>query len=83
LDNGIIQVVVLPDKGCDVFELRDKESDIDLLAKTRLNLSDLQTHGYWSNSIEAWLSQYLGGWQLILPNGGNAALVDGLNGIPW
>lgn len=78
LENEHVSVVILPRKGCDVYELRDVPSGIDLLAKTRLGLADLQTHRHSKDSTEAWLSQYLGGWQLILPNGGSAAVVDGV-----
>jgi hypothetical protein len=78
LENETVRVVILPDKGCDVYELRDVHSGIDVLAKTRLGLADLQTQKHSKDSTEAWLSQYLGGWQLILPNGGGAAIVDGV-----
>ena len=76
--NEHLRVVILPEKGCDVYELRDRRSGVDVLAKTRLGLADLQVGRHSRNSTEAWLSQYLGGWQLILPNGGNAAEVDGV-----
>ncbi len=78
LANEKIEVVILPEKGCDVFELRERRSGIDVLAKTRLSLADVQTHRFWRSSSEAWLSQYVGGWQLILPNGGAAAVVGGV-----
>jgi hypothetical protein len=77
LANELVQVVIVPAKGCDVYELRDQKSGIDVLAKTRLMLADVQPQRFWRNSSEAWLSQYVGGWQLILPNGGAAAVVDG------
>jgi hypothetical protein len=77
LETELLQITVLPDKGCDIYSLRDVASGIDVLAKTRLGLSDLQPAGYASSSAEAWLSQYLGGWQLVLPNGGAPAQVDG------
>jgi Domain of unknown function (DUF4432) len=77
LDTGELQVSVLPGKGCDIYVLRDLASGIDVLAKTRIGLSDLQAAAYAGNSAEAWLSHYLGGWQLILPNGGAAASVHG------
>jgi hypothetical protein len=77
LESELLQVVVLPAKGCDIYSLRDVASGIDVLAKTRLGLADLQPAGYASSSAEAWLSQYLGGWQLVLPNGGAAAQVQG------
>lgn len=80
LANEFITVVILPDKGCDVFELRDQRSGIDVLAKTRLTSADVQPQHHWGNSVEAWLSQYIGGWQLILPNGGAPAAV---NGVEW
>ncbi len=77
LETELLHVAVLPDKGCDIYSLRDVASGIDLLAKTRLGLSDLQPVAYASSSTEAWLSQYLGGWQLVLPNGGAPAQIDG------
>lgn len=77
LDNGSIQVSILPGKGCDIFRLRDVATGVDVLAKTRLTPADLQSPGYVANSAEAWLAQYPGGWQLVLPNGGAAADVDG------
>jgi hypothetical protein len=77
LDSGVLQVEVLPGKGCDIHALRDVQTGVDVLAKTRLGLGDLQPGGYAASSAEAWLSQYLGGWQIVLPNGGPPALVDG------
>jgi hypothetical protein len=77
LETELLQVTVLPDKGCDIYSLRDVASGIDVLAKTRLGLFDLQPGMHATNSVEAWLSQDLGGWQLVLPNGGAPALIDG------
>ncbi|MER6523683.1 DUF4432 family protein [Streptomyces sp. NPDC001508] len=70
LHNEHVRVTVLTGKGCDIHELCDLTTGVDVLAKARVQLSDLQPGVHAPDSAEAWLAQYVGGWQVLLPNGG-------------
>jgi hypothetical protein len=77
LRNSELAVVLLPGKGCDIYCLTDLATGVDVLAKTRLTPADVARMPYARTSADAWLAQYLGGWQLILPNGGAPSEVRG------
>lgn len=70
LSNPFISVIVLPEKGADIYTLEDRQTGIDVLWKRQ----ELRPLGYGRlapDSQTAWLEVYEGGWQEILPNGGN------------
>jgi hypothetical protein len=78
VENELLQVTVLPEKGADIYELRYKPKDIDVLWKSPWGL---KTPGKGistaADSMAAWLEHYEGGWQEIFPNGGNACTYRG------
>ena len=78
LDNGEIGVTLLPEKGCDIVELIDRRSGLDVLFKTPWGYGRRPLHS--PSSFEAWIESYAGGWQVLLPNGGDATVE---HGVEW
>ena len=90
LENELLRVGVLVDKGADIFQFLHKPTDTEFMLHT--------PHGLRSPAVQsigsgwgAFLDYYQGGWQEILPNGGPACTYKGvefgLHGevttIPW
>ncbi len=80
LENELVSVVVLPDKGADVYALRYKpHGDLDVLWKAPWGQ---RTPGTVLNcpatSEMAWMDYYGGGWQDILPSGGGPCIYQGV-----
>jgi hypothetical protein len=75
LSSHELGVTLLPEKGCDILELVDRESGVDVLVKTPWTPGRRPVHA--AGSLEAWIEAYPGGWQLILPNGGDATVEHG------
>lgn len=81
LANDLLEVVVTPGKGCDILALVDRTSGTDLLFKPpwrRRHGAAPSTHH--ATSASQWLESYAGGWQLVLPNGGDACEE---HGVEW
>lgn len=77
LDNGMLRATVLAGKGADIYALVDKTTAIDVLFKTPWGL---RAPGPWpagGNTKDLWLGAYGGGWQLLLPNGGDECTEKG------
>jgi hypothetical protein len=89
LANGELAVALLPGKGCDIVEVVDRSSGVDVMMRTPWGFGRPPVAS--STSFERWLEAYSGGWQVLLPNGGDA--VSELGGewgfhgeagiIPW
>src|SRR5258706_14800819 len=72
LSNPFLEITVLPEKGADIYSLVHRAAGVDLLWKSPQGLR-LPGQGRFSpDSSTAWLEMYEGGWQEILPNGGDA-----------
>lgn len=78
LRNPFIEVMILPDKGADIYALVDRASGIDLLWKSPSGLRPPNTGWLSADSAVAWLEQYEGGWQEIFPNGGSMNVYKGV-----
>ncbi len=78
LTNDELSVTVLPEKGCDILELVDRRSGIDVLFKAPWGYGRRPL--YAPSSFAAWLESYPGGWQVLLPNGGDATIE---HGVEW
>jgi galactose mutarotase-like enzyme len=72
LDNGVLRVVVLPEKGADICALVHAASGVDFLLKTPQGL-----HPPPVRPPSDFLENYEGGWQMLLPNGNEACQVRG------
>jgi hypothetical protein len=92
LENELLRVTFLVDKGTDVYEFLHKPTDTDFMWRSPLGVRDPSK---FVPSIArpdgAFLDFYEGGWQECLPTGGNAleyaGTVFGLHGevslMPW
>ena len=89
--NDAIEVVVLVNKGADIYALVDRRTGVDVLFKSPWGA---RAPGLWpttSTSLERWIDSYAGGWQLLLPNGGNECVEQGVTWgfhgeaamVPW
>ena len=77
LSNQHAEVTVLPEKGADILSFVDRRSGVDVLFKTPWGT---RTPGHWARrgtSQERWMEAYAGGWQLLLPNGGDECVERG------
>jgi hypothetical protein len=85
------RVTILPGKGADIYELTDRRTGIDVLFKAPWGA---RSPGAWpraGSSIERWIEAYAGGWQVLLPNGGDECAEQGVTWgyhgeaalVPW
>jgi hypothetical protein len=92
LENELLRVVVLADKGTDIYEFLYKPTDTDFLWRSPLPLRNpaLFTPTV-ANAVGAFHDNYPGGWQEILPTGGVPTMYKGaefgfhgeVSLIPW
>ncbi|HWQ14128.1 MAG TPA: DUF4432 family protein [Roseiflexaceae bacterium] len=78
LENELLRVTVLLDRGAEIVEFRYKPLDLDPLLRLPVELRDpsrgLASIGAGGGTF---LDYYVGGWQEILPNGGPPAAYRG------
>ncbi|MCU1495245.1 MAG: hypothetical protein JWO62_3009 [Acidimicrobiaceae bacterium] len=77
LRNDHLAVSLLVDKGCDIYSLVDVASGVDVLFKSPWGLRPATAWTQAPRSIDRFIAAYPGGWQLLLPNGGDECTVDG------
>lgn len=92
LNNDDLSVLFAPAQGCDLLSLIDRRSGIDVMFRSPWR-GDLRSARsvFATDSTTAWLDAYPGGMQLLLPNGGSACTMDGVewpfhgeaSQIPW
>ena len=92
LENGVVRVTVLADKGADIYSFVHKPTDTDFMWRTPWGVRDPQkTVPPTGSPQSAWLDFYEGGWQTVVPHGGYPDQVYGadfgihgdVNLIPW
>jgi len=71
LSNAHISVTVLAGKGADIYSLVDMRTGVDVLWKAPWGLRSARSWQLGGTSKERWLEAYPGGWQVLLPNGGD------------
>jgi galactose mutarotase-like enzyme len=77
LENELVRVVLLPDKGAEVYELVHLASGVDALFKTPWGLQPPgSAHREGSEDAE-FLWNYGGGWQELFPSAGDACTYRG------
>lgn len=78
IENDLLAATILLDKGADIYSLRYKPKDIDVLWKSPWGLKE-SGRGFDSafDSQTAWLEAYAGGWQVLFPNGGHPNMYKG------
>lgn len=78
IQNAKLRVTIIVGKGCDVVELLYKPIDLDLTPRTGRGLRnrDEVVAAPWSE-VGSFIDQYEGGWQEILPHGGQPGEFQG------
>jgi galactose mutarotase-like enzyme len=92
LENDLLRVLVLLDRGAEIVEFRYKPLDLDPLLRLPVELRD-PSRGLASiaGGAGTFLDYYVGGWQEIAPNGGPTAAYKGaeygqhgeISLLPW
>jgi len=71
LENELLRIVVLADKGADVYQFVHKPTDTDFMWRTPWGVRDPRPFTPTTGSPPGlWLDMYEGGWQTIAPTGG-------------
>ncbi|MFM2032460.1 MAG: hypothetical protein RLZZ297_1225, partial [Chloroflexota bacterium] len=71
LENELLRVTVLLDRGAEIVELRHKPTDLDPLLRLAVPIHDpARATGSIAGSVGTFMDTYLGGWQEIAPSGG-------------
>ena len=92
LENELLRILVLLDKGAEIVEFRYKPLDVDPLLRIPTEIRNPSQAGpSIHGSGGTFLDYYVGGWQEILPNGGPPATYQnadyGQHGeisvVPW
>ena len=78
LENELLRVVVLIDKGSDIIEFRYKPLDLDFLLLTPGGVRNPVQNQPSIYSQSPFMDYYSGGWNDILPNGGPPASYQGV-----
>ncbi len=69
LENDLLKIGILVDKGSDIFEFRYKPKDIDFLLRLSKGIRNPQKHfSQIRNTKSQFEDYYYGGWQVCLPN---------------
>jgi galactose mutarotase-like enzyme len=79
LENGLISVTVMPEKGADIYSIFYKPRKLDVLWKSPWGLKRPieGVHSTGASTSAAWMEHYPGGWQEIFPNGGDECTYKG------
>lgn len=92
LENDVLRIVILVDKGADIYQMVHKPTDVDFLWHAPNGVRNpsgfLPTSG---SSLSMWLDVYEGGWQTVVPAGGfpskygaaELGLHAEVNNVPW
>ncbi len=91
LENELLRVTVLADKGSDIVEFRYKPQDLDVLFSAPGGLRNPNRGLVSAPSAGPFLDYFSGGWNEVLPNGGPLASYKGadlgqhgeISLIPW
>ena len=92
LENELLRVVVLIDKGADIYQLVHKPTDVDFMWRSPWGVRDPSKFmATTSDPVAVWMDVYEGGWQTVLPGGGYPSNYRGadlgihaeVNTMPW
>lgn len=71
LENEAIRIVILIDKGADIYQFVHKPSDIDFMWRDPHGVRNPRTFTpSTGNPVGTWMDYYEGGWQTVFPGGG-------------
>jgi galactose mutarotase-like enzyme len=77
LDNGILRVEIDEELGAEVHSIESKGKNYLASYKWKSPVPAKQSRTYGSE-VQDWLSEYRGGWQVLFPNAGSDAVVEGI-----
>lgn len=91
LENDLLRVSVLPDKGADIYELVDRRTGIDVLFKGPWGLQPPGSPPLEGSGEDEFMWNYEGGWQELLPSVNDACTYRGkripfhgeVASLPW
>ena len=92
IENELLRVVVLVDKGADIYQLVYKPTDTDFLWRSPWGVRDPSRFLPTTGSPDSmWMDVYEGGWQTVLPGGGppsrygdaDLGIHAEVNTMPW
>ena len=88
IENEVIRVTILLDKGTDVYEFLHKPSDTDFMWRSPRGVRNPATFTEMiASSVGPFTDYYEGGWQECMPNGGRVCTYKGaemgLHGEVW
>jgi hypothetical protein len=92
LENELLRVVILVDKGADIYQFVHKPTDVDFLWRSPWGVRDPALFkSSTGGPAEMWLDVYEGGWQTVLPGGGypsqygdaQLGIHAEVNTVPW
>lgn len=82
LENGALRVVVLPDKGADIYELKHVDTGIDVLFKGPWGLRAPGAQPLEGSGDDEFMWNYEGGWQELFPSVNDVCTYRGMR-IPF
>ena len=92
IENELLRIVVLIDKGADIYSFVHKPTDTDFLWRSNWGVRDPRKFIAPSgDGVGSWMDTYEGGWQTVLPGGGFPSRYGGadmglhaeVNNVPW
>lgn len=92
IENELLRIVVLVDKGADIYQFVHKPTDVDFLWRSYQGVRDPRRwHPTTGDPVGVWMDTYEGGWQTVLPGGGFPSRYGGadlglhaeVNTMPW
>lgn len=91
LENELLRISILVDKGTDIFEFLYKPRDLDFMYLSPLGVRSPAEVGSKTDPGGPFIDRYEGGWQEILPNGGPPVVYKGvqlgqhgeISLVPW
>jgi len=91
VEGGDLQVTVLPGKGGDLYELVHRRTGVDVLFKAPWGLAPPGAAPRAGSDGHAFLDNYEGGWQTLLPNTNDPCTYGGVElpfhgevcALPW
>ena len=92
IENEVLRIVVLADKGADIYQFVHKPTDTDFMWRSPWGVRDPRRFASTTGApANVWLDYYEGGWQTALPGGGFPSVYGGadmglhaeVNTMPW
>ena len=77
LDNGFLRVQINEELGAEIFSIEAKGKNFLASYDWKSPVPSVTSRTYGS-AIQDWLSDYRGGWQVLFPNAGNDATIEGV-----